>query len=252
MRQEGYRVVIINEAMAHRLWPDSDPIGKRFKDGGPDSTDPWLTVVGVVRDMRRQGLEREPILQTFVPHMPWSSRNQHLLVRTATDPATLTTPIQEVVRSIDKTLPLFGVTTAERYLSESVSSRRFQALLLSLFSAAALALALVGIYGLMNYAVTQRRHEIGLRMALGAQPRDIFKLIVSQDMTLVFVGIAIGLAAAMALTRLISSLLYGVNAADPITFAGVPLLLAVVALLACYLPARRATKVDPMIALRSE
>jgi len=252
VRQEGYRVVIINEAMARRLWPDSDPIGKRFKDGGPDSTDPWLTVVGVVRDMRRQGLEREPILQTFVPHMPWSSRNQHLLVRAATDPATLTAPIQEVVRSIDKTLPLFGVTTAERYLSESVSSRRFQALLLSLFSAAALALALVGIYGLMNYAVTQRRREIGLRMALGAQPRDIFKLIVSQGMTLVFVGIAIGMAAALALTRLISSLLYGVNAADPITFAGVPLLLAVVALLAYYLPARRAMKVDPMIALRSD
>ena len=251
-KQEGYRVAIINETMARRLWPAADPIGKRFKDGGPDSTDPWLTVVGVVKDMRRQGLEKQPILQAFVPHMSWSSRNQHLLVRAASDPVALAPIVRDAVRSVDKTLPVFGVTTAERWLSESMELRRLQALLLSVFSGAALVLAMVGIYGLMNYSVAQRTHEIGVRLALGAQTRDVLRMVVREGISLALMGIAVGLVGASWLTKTMSSLLFGVSATDPLTFACVTLILIAPGSLACYLPARRAAKVDPIEALRHE
>jgi len=238
--------------MARRLWPAADPIGKRFKDGGPDSTDPWLTVVGVVKDMRRQGLEKQPILQAFVPHMSWSSRNQHLLVRAASDPVALAPIVRDAVRSVDKTLPVFGVTTAERWLSESMELRRLQALLLSVFSGAALVLAMVGIYGLMNYSVGQRTHEIGVRLALGAQTRDVRRMVVREGISLALMGIAVGLVGASWLTKTMSSLLFGVSATDPLTFECVTLILIAPGSLACYLPARRAAKVDPIEALRHE
>jgi putative ABC transport system permease protein len=250
--RDGYRVAIVNESMAHRIWPDVDPIGKRFKDGGPASTDPWLTVVGVVRDMRRQGLEREPILQAFVPHMSWSSRNQHLLVLASSDSQTLAASIREVVKSVDKTMPLYGVTTAERSLSESVSQRQFQTLLLALFSLVALVLALVGIYGLVNYSITQRTHEIGVRIALGAQSGDVVGMVLRQGMRLAGTGIALGLGGGLVFSRLLHSLLFGIGSTDPVTFLLTPVLLTAVAVLACYLPARRAMHINPIMALRSE
>jgi len=252
MKPAGYRVTIINETMARRLWPGVDPIGKRFKDGGPDSTDPWLAVVGVARDMRRQGLEKQPIMQAFVPRMSWSSRSQHLLVRTEADPALLASSVREVVRSIDKTLPLFGVTTAERWLNDSVSERRFHTLTLSLFSCLTLLLAVVGIFGLLNASVVQRTHEMGIRMALGAQTHDVLRLVVGQGMRLTLVGLATGLVGASVVMRVMTSLLYEIKPTDPFTFVGVSLVLFFVALLACWLPARRAARIDPMEALRYE
>ena len=252
MKPAGYRVTIINETMARRLWPGVDPIGKRFKDGGPESTDPWLAVVGVVRDIRRQGLEQQPIMQAFVPRMSWSSRSQHLLVRTEADPALLASSVREVVRSIDKTLPLFGVTTAERWLNDSVSERRFHTLTLSLFSCLTLLLAVVGIFGLLNASVVQRTHEMGIRMALGAQTHDVLRLVVGQGMRLTLVGLATGLVGASVVMRVMTSLLYEIKPTDPFTFVGVSLVLFFVALLACWLPARRAARIDPMEALRYE
>ena len=191
-------------------------------------------------------------MQAFVPRMSWSSRSQHLLVRTEADPALLASSVREVVRSIDKTLPLFGVTTAERWLNDSVSERRFHTLTLSLFSCLTLLLAVVGIFGLLNASVVQRTHEMGIRMALGAQTHDVLRLVVGQGMRLTLVGLATGLVGASVVMRVMTSLLYEIKPTDPFTFLGVSLVLFFVALLACWLPARRAARIDPMEALRYE
>lgn len=247
------RVAIVNEAMARRLWPDINPIGRRFRLAVNDSAGAWFTVVGVVGNMRRQGLENEPIPQMFEPLAQDPSRLATLLVRTsARDPLTIVTAVQAAVRRAGKYTPIYGITTLENLLGARLSSRRFQTFLLLSFSAMALLLAAIGIYGLIQYSVAARTHEIGIRMSVGAQAGDIFRMVLREGLTLSVTGLAIGLAGARWLCRLGSSLLFGISATDQLTFLVVSALLIAVSLAASYFPARVAMKVEPIIALRHE
>jgi predicted permease len=250
--QGSVPVTIVNETMARRFWPGEDAPGKRFKLGPEQSANPWLTVVGVVGDMRRQSMERQPIAQIFMPHLQRPERRMNLLIRTTGSPTQLAAAVRNEIRSIDKTVLIYGISTLEGLLARAVANRSFQTWLLTLFSAVALLLAAVGIYGLIHQSVILRNREIGTRIALGARPRDILRLIIGQGMRLAFCGIGVGWLAAFALMRVLTGLLYGVTATDPMTFIVAPSLLLLVALLASYLPARRATRVDPMLALRNE
>jgi putative ABC transport system permease protein len=246
-------VAIINESMARRYWPDEDPIGKRFK--GQDQrgrNDDWLTVIGVIGNMRSHGLERQPTPYVFEWYKQSGAIPSDLVVRTTGDPAKFAMTLRSAVRSLDQAAILSKVTTMEEQLSEQMSPRRFQTSLLTLFSIIALTLASMGIYGVMHYSVVRRTHEIGIRMALGAQIRDVLRLIIGEGIKLALIGLLIGLSGAWGLTRLIKNLLFDVSPTDPLTFIVIALLLTFVALLACWIPARRATKVDPMIALRYE
>jgi predicted permease len=245
-------VAIVNETMQHRFWPGEEAVGKRFKIGSAQSSNPWLTVVGVVGDMRRQGLERQPIAQVFRPYDQDPSRRMNLLIRTSGEPTQLAESVRNEIRMIDKSVLVYGVSTLESQLAKRVAEQRFQTWLLTLFSGVALLLAAIGIYGLLHQSLALRRREIGTRMALGAQRRDILRLIVGQGMTLAVCGIGVGCLAAFGITRVLTSLLFGVTPTDPMTFVAAPSLLMVVALIACYLPAHRATKVDPIAGLRHE
>ena len=245
-------VVIINDTFARRFFPDEDPVGKRFVYGSLDPRNPWLTIVGVVGDMRRTGFDRPVRPETFLPEAQNPDNALTIVVRTSTDPTSFAGALRNEVWSIDKDQSVYDINTMHQTLSEMMSQRRFNMLLLGLFAAVALTLAAVGIYGVISYSVTQRSHEIGIRIALGAQSGDVLKMVVGQGMVLAGAGVSIGLIAAFALTKLMSSLLFGVSAADPVTFVLISLLLAGVALIACLVPARRATKVDPMVALRYE
>jgi putative ABC transport system permease protein len=250
---EAPGVAIIDEAMARKYWPGEDPLGKRITFEGGRQNPRWREVVGVVGHVRNEGLEGESRVQYYVPYAQRAdSPNLFLAVRADGDPASLAPSVRGAIAGVDKDLPVYRVTTMERMVSDSLAQRRFSVFLLGVFAALALVLAVVGLYGVMSYAVAQRTHEFGLRMALGAQRRDILKMVVGQGLLLVGVGLAAGLLGALALTRVMSSLLYGVSATDPLTYAGIALLLAAVALLASYVPARRATRVDPMVALRYE
>jgi len=251
-RLEAPRVAIINDAMARRAWPGQDPVGRRFMLGARDADGPWYTVVGVVGDMRRQGLEREALPQIFVSlaqNPP--SRNVDVFIRTSSDdPLAMAGALRAAVRRVEKNAPIYGVTPLEQQLGTYLTQRRFQTSLLSGFSVVALLMAAVGIYGLIQYSIATRTQEIGLRMAIGAQAGDIFRMIISEGLTLSLTGVAIGLVGASWLGRAGSSLLLGVSASDPLTFTAVSLLLTAVATAACYFPARRAMRVDPIRALR--
>jgi predicted permease len=250
---DSQRVVIINNTFARRFWPSEEPLGRRFKFGDPDSTAPWLTIVGIVGDMRRTGFDSEVRCEAF---MPYTQRQfnifMELVVRTASDPRAIVGPVREMVASIDPNQPISHVRTMDQVLGGMIAQRRLNTLLFALFGVVALVLSGVGVYGIISYSVTQRTHEIGIRMALGAGRGEVLKLVVGNGMTLVGVGIGIGLISAAVLTRLMGTLLYGVSATDPVTFALISAILGTVALAACLVPARRATKVDPMIALRYE
>ncbi len=247
-------VGIANEALVRRYFPNEDPLGKRVR-WARDENVHWITIVGVASDIRHFGLDapEEPALYTPYTQSgrEWK-RWMTLVVRTPGESAALTSDVKHGVWKIDPLLPVTKVLPMTEVMAESFAERRFNMLLLSLFAGLAMILAGVGVYGVMSYAVNQRRHEIGIRMALGAQMRDVLRMVIRQGMKLTMIGVAIGLAGAYAVTRLIKTLLFGVSATDPLTFAAVASLLTVVAWLACYLPARRATKVDPMIALRYE
>lgn len=248
-------VFLINRRLADQFWPREDPTGKRLKIGPADSPNPWVTIVGVVGDVRQTGLYGEQLAELYAPYAQerrsWMSP-QNLVVRTNRDAASLAGAVREAVWKVDKDQPVSDVKTMDQVFAAAVSRERFQTLLLGLFAALALVLACVGLYGVISYAVAQRTHEIGLRMALGARPWDVLRLVLSQGMTLTFAGLAFGIAGAFAVTPVMADMLYGVTATDAVTFSSVAVLLVLVAFLACYVPARRATKVDPLVALRYE
>jgi len=243
-------VTLINRTAAQRIWPNEDPLGKRIRLGSIES--PLRSIVGVVGDVNHYDLETAPDLQAYVPHAQWTDSYMQLVVRATAEPGALTGPVRQVIHALDPDVPLHKIATMRQLVSASAAQRRFTLLLIAVFAAVALLMAAIGLYGVMAYSVTQRTQEIGIRVALGAQSADVLRLVVGQGLRLVALGVALGLMAALALTRLMKKLLFEVSATDPMTFAGVALLLALVALLACWLPARRAAKVDPMVALRCE
>ena len=245
----GPGVVVVSEAMARRYWPGADPIGKRMRPrGGKD----WMTVVGVAGDVAHRGLDEAPAPLLYFCAYSSNWNPMSLVVRTGSDPASVTTAARDAVHALDRDLPVSEVSTLESLRDASVAPQHFNTLLLALFAVLALTLASVGIYGVMAYAVSQRTHEIGIRMALGSPRRDVLRLIVAQAMRPTLAGIVLGLTAALAATRLMQSLLFGVSPRDPVTFLAVAAILVAVALAACLVPARRASRVDPMTALRYE
>jgi len=255
-------VVIINKTLAKRFFPNENPLGKRLALGGQKNpgqpvTDSrgrplWMEIVGVVADTRNLDLSAETAADVYVPYRQWPMPSPALVVRTAGNPAILTAAIRSEVIAANKNLPPPTIQSVDDILRDTVAQPRYQTLLSSLFGITALILAAVGIYGVTSYAVAQRTHEIGIRMALGAERSDVLKLIIGQGFKLALMGVGTGILGALALTRFFASLLYGVKPTDPLTFVMVSLLLIAVALLACYIPARRATKVDPLVALRYE
>jgi putative ABC transport system permease protein len=252
-RADSAPVVVISETMARRFWPGEDPLGKRLTPGSPESPDDWLTVIGVVKDVRQFELGADPKPQMYLTYTQADFfAPRHLVVSTDVEPLGLAAAVRGTVWEIDKDQPVSNISTMEDVLSESIARQRFSMLLLGIFATVALVLAAVGIYGVMSYSVAQRTREIGIRMALGAQRSDVLKLAVGQGLKLVSIGVLIGLAGAFILTRVMSSLLFGVSATDPPTLITISLVLISVAVLASYIPARRATKVDPLVALRYE
>jgi putative ABC transport system permease protein len=242
--EQTLKVAVVNEALARHLWPTEDPIGKQLSHN--------LTVVGVVGNTHHDGLSQETEAEFYVPYLQSPCNSMQLAVRTAADPDSMVSAVRAQIRDVDPDQPLYHVATLQQVLSESLAPRRFNMLLLGIFAGVALALAAVGIYGVMAFSVTRRTHEIGIRMALGAEKGDILRMVIGQGLKLAGSGVAIGIVGALALTRFLSSLLYGVRPDDPLTFVAVSLILIGVALLACYIPARRATQVHPMVALRYE
>jgi putative ABC transport system permease protein len=246
-------VAIINEAMAQRAWPSQDPLGKRIRMYPYNATAPTLAVVGVVKDVKQSELQiaaRPQVYRSYTQVSSYPPRD--LVIKTRTEPLGLAAAIRAAIQMVDKDQPISNIRTMEQILTASLAEQRFNMLLLASYAALALVLAAVGIYGVMSYLVTQHTREIGIRLALGAQARDVLRLVVGQGLTLTCVGIGIGLAGARGLLRLLKTLLFEVSTTDPLTFAGIAFLLFNVALLACWLPARRAAKVDPLVALRYE
>jgi putative ABC transport system permease protein len=247
-REGSPQVVIVNEVLARRYF-GGNALGRRLRFG---SKEPYRQIVGVARNAKYRNLREEqlPFIYTPVAQEPQSAMT--LIVRTAGDPAAMVSAVRNEMRAVNKDVPLFAVQTMSERIGDQLSADRMIAVLLSVFGGGALLLATIGIYGVVGYAVAQRTHEIGIRIALGADQRDILRLIVGQGMVLIVIGAGIGLALALAATRLLKSLLFGVSATDPLTFVSVVVVLVGAALLACYLPARRAMKVDPLVALRYE
>jgi putative ABC transport system permease protein len=245
-------VAIIDESMARTYWPNEDPIGKRIKTGGRESTAPWRTIVGVVRHVRYRTLEASSRIGLYWPEaqQPWNTLS--LVIRTERDPMALAPTVAKQIHAIDPNLPAYQVRTMLDVMRNSLAQRRVILILLGLFAVAALVLAAIGIYGTVSYSVAQRTHEIGIRMALGADARAVLRMVLGQGLGLALGGIGLGLVGSLAMTWLLSAMLFGVRPTDPLTFMSVSLLLTVVALLASYIPARRATQVDPLVALRYE
>jgi putative ABC transport system permease protein len=239
--QEAPRVLVINQTMANYLWPDQDPLGKRISFNNQAGS--WYSVVGVVGDTKHQALDAETGLEVYLsyPQTPFQAAGSNLMLvaRTEGDPLSFAGAVRSQVQAIDRDQPVYNIATMEQRISRSVMQRRFNMLLLIIFAGVALSLATVGIYGVVSYSVSQQTREIGIRMAMGAQRQDVLKLVIGQGLMYTVIGVALGVAGAFGLTRLMTGLLYGVTATDPLTFA-------------CYIPARRATNVDPMEALRYE
>jgi putative ABC transport system permease protein len=249
---EGTRATIVDERLARQYWPSESPLGKRIRFGPPEDNEPWHTIVGVAGAVRHDRLDQVTRQSIYVSYREIPMRRMALTLKTVGRPQNFIGMVRKEVLALDKEQPITNVMTMDEVVSKSVWQQRFYAMLFGIFAVLALTLAAVGVYGVMNYAITQRTHEIGIRMALGARRFDVLKLALGQGMKLALTGVAIGLAAAYGLTRLIASLLFSVSTTDFITFVSIPLLLVAVTLLACFIPARRATKVDPLVALRYE
>jgi len=247
---EAPRVAIVSQTLAQRYFPNGDALGKRINvNTGPES---YREIVGIAGDVKQNGLTRETKPHTYEPFAQAPNQFMTLVVRSTKDPASLVPAIRSQVLALDNDLPLQRVTTLDRVISNSIRRQRFTSVVLSVFAVVALLLATAGLYGVISYSVAQRTHELGIRVALGAQVKDVMQMVLRQGMTFVVIGELVGIAGAFALTRLLGGLLFGVTPTDAITFIAVVTILTIVALLACYIPARRATKVDPLVALRYE
>jgi putative ABC transport system permease protein len=256
-RSPATHVLVINENMARRYFPNQDPVGTRVQTGEYNPKGDWYTIVGVVGNVKYEGLGEKDQPTMYVPYFdsgwcPWFAREMYVVVRSASAPEKVVSILQSAAWSLDNQLPLGHVRTMDQLMYDSVAGSRFRTVLFCIFAALALVLAMIGIYGVMAYVVSQRTHEIGIRVALGAQRTNILRTILREGAGLAVLGVAIGSAAALALSRTLAGLLFGVRATDPETFVAVAALLLGVALVACYIPARRATRVDPMVALRYE
>ncbi len=250
--RSNQRVTLIEQRMADQLWPGEDPLGRRIKTGGNDSKSPWINVVGVVGNIKQYTLDGDSRMAMYLAHTQYPVRAMNLVLRSGQDPAMLTAAVRQQLRDIDPDLPIYRVRTMDQRVEESLARRRFAMVLLGLFAAIALGLASLGIYGVMAYLVAQGMRELGIRLALGATPRQIRRLVVGGGMSVAAAGIALGLIGAWMASGVMRALLFEVDARDPITFIAIPVLLAAVALLACYLPARSAMRIDPAICLRAE
>lgn len=249
---KGLPVVLVDQTMARQYWPNENPIGKRIKAGPPQFVAPWLTVVGVVGDVKSDSLESAGAAHVYTSLFQNPAYAAVVYLRTGGDPRTLGEAVRRAVEAVDPDIPTFGARSMDDVIARSMAERRFALQILSFFAGVALLLAAIGIYGVMAYTFSQRTHEIGVRMALGAQPRDILRMALSEGMSLVGLGLGVGLVGALILTRFLRSMLYAVTPNDPLTFSALAALLAAVALLACFIPAHRATQVDPLVALRDE
>jgi putative ABC transport system permease protein len=256
-REGAALVAVINDTMADRYWPGGDVLGRRFHMGGPDSTNPKLTIVGIVGTTRHNAVTEAPRAEMYLPHaqLPESiggpARAMALVAKTTADPLAIAPQIREVVWSLDRSLPVSDIRTMEQVTASALGTTRFASLWLGVFAALALALAAVGTYGTISLLVAERSKEIGIRMALGARRASITRLVLAEGLVLGIAGVGLGLAGAFAVTRLLSSLVYGVDTLDPVTFTTVPLVVMIVALLACVPPARKAGSVDPVVTLRA-
>ncbi len=248
----GQPGVLINQTAANRLWPDEDPIGKRFQN------DPelWFTVVGVVQDVRQWGIEREPIPETYIPHIHDYENSfmwvRHIVVRTDVESLSLVGPVKEAIWSVDPSLPVSGVQTTQQLVSRSLARRTFNTILIGVFAVLGLILVAAGTYGVMSYFVSQRTHEIGLRMALGSNRGRVLNLVLKQGLKLAAIGVALGVAGVFASQKLTASMIYGVSPIDPWTLVGGTLFLVTVGFVGTLVPARRASHIDPVLALREE
>ncbi len=250
-RPDTQKVVVIDEKMANHFWPNDDPVGKRVRQGD-DPKEPWYTVAGVVGIVKEYGLDTDTRMVVYFAQSQVPLTSMYLVARTTSAPSSLTGAISQQIHALDPDAPVYDVSTMQGRLSQSLARQRFAMLMLGAFAAFAVILAAIGVYGVMSYLVTQGTRDIAIRIALGAQESNILRLVVRQGMTLAIIGIIAGVISAFALTRVMSALLFGVSATDAVTFAAVPAILAAIALLACYIPARRAIRVDPMVALRYE
>jgi putative ABC transport system permease protein len=243
-------VTIIDERLAREYWPNESPIGKRVRFGPPEDNEPWHTVIGVVRSVRHERMQEDTRKSVYLPHQQMPVNGMSVVTRTSGDPRTLAPAIRRVVSQMDPDIPVSKTPTMEEVMAESVWQPRLYTTLFAVFGVGAMVLALIGIYGVMAYLVVTRTHEIGVRMALGATARNVFGLIVGRGMKLTIIGVLLGIVGAYGLTRLIRGLLFNVSTTDPVTFTLISLLLVLAAFVACYIPARRATKVNPLVALR--
>ncbi|HEY6403392.1 MAG TPA: FtsX-like permease family protein, partial [Blastocatellia bacterium] len=256
-RPESLNVVIVDDTLARRYWPDENPVGKQISfNGGANDQPVWREIIGIVGSIKHKALDADYRGTLYVPQIQVEGgASRYLVARAASDPMSLVSAVRAAIQSVDKDQPVYQVRTMDEWVARSVAQKRFSTLLFGLFAAVAMILAAVGLYGVMSYTVTQRKHEIGVRMALGAHRRDVLKLVVGQGMLMTLSGVAIGLGAAFAMAKLISgfsNLLFGVKATDTTIFVAIPLLLIGVAFVACYLPARRATQIEPLVALRHD